>query len=1515
MKIKLLFIAFFISSVVNLKASHLLGSELTYECRQNDTYKVVLSIYRDCSGIEPLTTQEVRYISQSCNVNGYVNLTLDSVRRLPITCDLIGSSCDGNGSYGVEKYIYSGTLNIPPCGDDWVLSWSQCCRNGAINTLNSPSSQEMHIEALLNNMVPSSCNSSPTFNNAPGSFVCFNQPVIYNHGVSDLENDSLYFSLGTCYQAQGTSINYANPYSQTSPLSTTNGITIDPNTGALSFTPDQQQVGVFCVNVKEYRNGVLISEVNRDMQFTVLACSNQAPIAEGVNGTTNYSISTCADQNFCFSILGSDLDMEAVNMSWNNEIDDATFTVTGNGTLNAVGQFCWTPDASDIGFHTFTVNVKDNHCPIVSSSTYTYVVEVRGSANIFELSPNDTICFGDSIDLSVFTNPVITDIVWSPINTLSDSVGTLVTAFPSASTNYEVTATFPDGCIQTKRTAITVAPNPSIFISPANSFVCSGQFVDLSVNPAPTYSYNWSVGSFPDSSIVSVNPTATTIYNVEVTDTTTGCVSSTTATVNVASAQGTFCNVLYVSPTGTPSGDGSKASPLDLETALEIGACRGTTIKMAVGDYLTDSTINKITNFITLEGGFDNSTPNWDKISAAGATRILRTATRSTSTISTSIVQGSGIANEFGPNPEIVAIEVTNQVGFRFQDITIETKLNNPSDNFQGEEGVDVIGVRLNNCSEYNIVRTQIKAGNGGNGGDQELSINAQNGGDSKALVVINNGLGASINSSNIMASNAGLGGNGNPNGSPVPNQSALAGSSVNIDQNGGSPFISNVNNFDLVNQELIIMEDVACTATNISFMQANSNNWSFGNGSTAPGTALGDSVSTMYNTLGRKNITYGTEEYEGFANILVDAQVVPTFRTTAPFILGKYRVCSGSDVSFIATNGGTGYIYHWDLGGASTPNNFDGVNYETLDSITFNSPGVYTIQLQYETNCCGVSLPTTIEIYVEETPNAIIPTDISLCDITDSLSLNVNGALVNGSIFWSPSNGLRFLDSTSVNAAPDTSTTYTISLADSTGLCTQIDSFEIRVTDFRITDVVSSVYCNSNNTGSIEVDVSGGSGMYTFNWTSLGNVDTNYVDSLAPGSYNLLITDLYSNCVSDSNYSVLRRVTPLSVYMVDTRHLSCSGLPDGAITARIYAGDAPYTFNWYDSNNNLIQTTTNTTNIEDTLDNVGAGNYSVRVTDSNNCSIAYATGFIPQNFAVSLEVVQVVNPTCLNATNGSITIIANGANLPVSIQWDDPANQTTLTASNLSAGVYCVTVIDSSGCTDNRCFTLTGNLASSVTFSENVCYETNYTFPNGNSGVILADTSFVDTLQSSFGCDSILTTNIFVDSLPQLSVTANPDTINLGFSSTLVAVGNGTFEWDSTYIGSSYQVSPTFINNTYYVTLEDTNGCISLDSVYVYVIGGAQNFIVIPNAFTPNNDGINDVFQVVNNESYANIVLVIYNRWGDIIHQESGVFNHGWDGNFNGTNQAVDFYTYSVTTTSFTGEVEVYTGMVNLIR
>ncbi|MGB0885367.1 MAG: hypothetical protein ACPGR5_03000, partial [Chitinophagales bacterium] len=703
----LLILIFFVNDV---NATHFLGSEITYECIGSNIYTVSATIYRDC-GINnaPLPNSLNLNYASSCG-SGNVNLTRMSLVDITPSCPT-EPSCSGTAG-GVEEHVYQETLDLNPfqCSD-WILtagpsvSNNLCCRNTTINTLDNPGSNTMYISSSLDNTNNAGCNSSPQFNNAPSSTTCINQPFVYNHGVSDADGDSLYFSLGPCYQTATSLVTYAAGFNGATPLNTTSGVNIDNATGALFFTPTTQQIAIICIVVEEFRNGIKIGEVNRDMQFNILNCNNVSPTASGVNGTpgnviTNYQTNVCAVSPFCFTVDGTDPDGDIVNMSWNAEISNATFNVTNNNTISPQGQFCWTPTDADLGNNIFTVNVVDDNCPVVGSSTFTYVIEVEPSPNSLTLSSDTGVCNGESVVLTATTNPAASSITWSPAAGLSSTNGSTVTASPSVTTTYTVLATFPDGCDLQENVTVSILAPPTANVTPANSFACSGGNITLTANTNSTgYTFAWfnpsntALGSGTvagNSSNINVSlPASSGIYNyyVRITNPSTGCFSTDTAVVNIAAPTGNVCNVLYVSTTGNAANAGTQAAPLSLAEGLIQGACNGTVLKMAIGTYNINNALN-IPSHITLEGGFDPGN-GWAKTSLAGATTINRT---------TANPEGAVNARR------LVAFYGNNSDGFRFQDITIQTANAN-------QDGMSTYGLHLTSCSNYDIVRTQVLAG------------------------------------------------------------------------------------------------------------------------------------------------------------------------------------------------------------------------------------------------------------------------------------------------------------------------------------------------------------------------------------------------------------------------------------------------------------------------------------------------------------------------------------------------------------------------------------------------------------------------------------------------------------------------------------------------------------------------------------------------------------------------------------------------------------------------------------
>jgi len=267
--------------------THAAGMDISYECISqginSDTYKIILKFYRDCSGVNAPSSHPMTYTS-SC---GSSSITLYQVGGAVNINPQCATYCNGGSFLGIQEYTYEGTVNLTHCSN-WVLSVCECCRNQAINTINNPGGQNLCVEATLNNSVY--CNNSPTFSQYPTPFICNGNFYCYNNGAIEIDGDSLVYSLITPLNSNtGGTVTYTGGYSPLNPVGGTS--TFDPITGNLCITPLNLLSGILAIKVSEYRNGVLIGSVIRDIQINVFQCgSTNPPQLSGIDTTSIVNI-------------------------------------------------------------------------------------------------------------------------------------------------------------------------------------------------------------------------------------------------------------------------------------------------------------------------------------------------------------------------------------------------------------------------------------------------------------------------------------------------------------------------------------------------------------------------------------------------------------------------------------------------------------------------------------------------------------------------------------------------------------------------------------------------------------------------------------------------------------------------------------------------------------------------------------------------------------------------------------------------------------------------------------------------------------------------------------------------------------------------------------------------------------------------------------------------------------------------------------------------------------------------
>ncbi len=487
---------------VQVKASHISGGEIYWQCIGPNQYQVTMVLYRDCAGI-PVSLTETIQVTSPCG-NQTVTVTTPGGTEISQLCDaeLPNSTCNGGTLPGIEQYIYTGTVTLQPC-NSWTFSWTNCCRNAAVANLQNPDLQDTYLEAVMDNQL-APCNDSPVFTNAPIPYVCLGYPISYSYGVFDPDADSLSYQLISAMQGGGGALAYVAPWTPGQPIT---GLTINQQTGLVNFTLNQAGNWVVVVQVTSYdENGNVLGTVMRDMQFVGVPCSNEPPdpttgTIANLTGTSiqvdPYSLQLCESDQFCFQAVVTDPNagdtLTAVTNIQQN-LPGATFSYTGTNPITI--DICWTATPGTSGFFPFIITVSDGACPIEGFQTYVYNIDVlqRTSAG-----PDVTICGPQVANLqaqggSIFTWSVLSGDPITPTNfqCLSPNCANVI-ADPNVTTTYIVTSDLSGSCIASDTVTVNVVPSFTFDVSVADSALCLGETVQFNVttNPPGAYTYQW----------------------------------------------------------------------------------------------------------------------------------------------------------------------------------------------------------------------------------------------------------------------------------------------------------------------------------------------------------------------------------------------------------------------------------------------------------------------------------------------------------------------------------------------------------------------------------------------------------------------------------------------------------------------------------------------------------------------------------------------------------------------------------------------------------------------------------------------------------------------------------------------------------------------------------------------------------------------------------------------------------------------------------------------------------------
>jgi len=445
------------------------------------------------------------------------------------------------------------------------------------------------------------------------------------------------------------------------------------------------------------------------------------------------------------------------------------------------------------------------------------------------------------------------------------------------------------------------------------------------------------------------------------------------------------------------------------------------------------------------------------------------------------------------------------------------------------------------------------------------------------------------------------------------------------------------------------------------------------------------------------------------------------------------------------------------------------------------------------------------------------------------------------------------------------------------------------------------------------------GNGGTSYTWSNGSLTNPITVSPTSTTVYSVTGTDA-NGCSATSSQSIL--VNPLPTPSVVTTDASC-GLNNGSATAN----PGGLTYNWSNSQTTQV------------INSLPTGTYTVTVTDGNSCS-ATSSGLV--NNTPGGTVTMTSTPEGCDHSNGTATATLVGGTLPATYLWSNA--QTTQTAINLAASTYYVTVTDANGCSGTASIIITNIPGPTATISNvinDVCNQFigaatvdplggnppySFVWSNGTTNQTLnnvSDGTYSVTVTDATGCTVINTADITDVPAPIASFFVNPVTMVLGEGPCLITDNSiNTTQWIWNFgDGTDYngEVNSHIYSSTgsFTIMLIVTNGIGCSDTSYQTVIVNDIYTMYLPNTFTPDGDGLNDVFGPTGiNFDINEFQMYIYNRWGEEMYRTKDL-SKPWNGTKNNSSSAevTGVYVYRILFNETNGKEHEYFGRVTLLK
>ena len=408
---------------------------------------------------------------------------------------------------------------------------------------------------------------------------------------------------------------------------------------------------------------------------------------------------------------------------------------------------------------------------------------------------------------------------------------------------------------------------------------------------------------------------------------------------------------------------------------------------------------------------------------------------------------------------------------------------------------------------------------------------------------------------------------------------------------------------------------------------------------------------------------------------------------------------------------------------------------------------------------------------------------------------------------------------------------TYNLSVKDTQG-CTKDTTVElVEPAPLNLSVEAQAPLCYGGSDGSIKLISTGGTRAYRYTINGGPTVADSVFSGLMSGTYIVSVSD-NNGCKKDSTV-LLSQPQALSFTALKVLHPTCEDYADGFISATVMGGTRPYQY----------AISADAFKHEEYFTKLKSGIYTLTVRDQNNCSID--TLLVLKGYPkIILDSTRLQMPTCVGKADASFQLFVSGGTPPIRFVSSDIGSDTLMHAGfdKLKAGTYIVKAIDGMNCSKD--------------FAVNV----------GQPEALKIDLSIVNN--DCTGMD------------------------NSGRITAVVSGGTGPYRYLWSFESRADSFISGLVNGPYSILVQDANDC--RDSSNTEINYNNCCIPSIPNAFTPNDDGVNDIFRILYKGDIVLKEFIIYNRYGQQVFATTNI-NEGWDGRFQGQAEVLGVYYYYI--------------------